>query len=457
MTTLAVLLTLFVAQAGDVPALTADETAASQTITEGKILSTVSFLASDEMAGRDTPSPELNIAAAYVASRLRGAGLEPLDSAGSFYQETTVDTARAPMGAVFVTGSDARSFGMLFGGDEPVVFEGEIAKVKEGAEYSGPVWMTAPEPRGTDPRSRMMTTVSVVRSAANLKRAGATAMVVVANETSPLVVQARKFQAREQMVGRRSLSAALPILLVSAPPSGTTRLALPAQVKGKAIVRNVIGVIRGSDPEMAKQAVLFSAHLDHIGRASGADKVNNGADDDATGVTAVLALADAFGSLKTKPKRSTVFMTFWGEEKGLLGSKYYGDHPMWPLDQTVANINIEMVGRPEQGAEGTTWMTGWDQSDLGSIMLKGAARADVRVFEHKRFSPMLYRQSDNFSLVKVGVVAHSFSAGSLHQDYHQPSDEWQKLQIPHMTKVVRGLFAGSLPIAQGKFTPKSTR
>ncbi len=457
MTTLAVLMTVFVAQAGDVPALTADETAASQTITEGKLLSTVSFLSSDEMAGRDTPSPELNIAAAYVASRLRGAGLEPLDPDGSFYQETTVDTVRAPSGAVFVTGSDARSFGLMFGGDEAISFEGEIAEVAAGANYSGPVWMTAPEPRGTDPRSQMMTTVSVVRSAANLKRAGATAMVVVANETSPLVVQAKKFQAREQMVGRRSLSSALPILLVSAPPSGKTRLALPAQLKGKAIVRNVMGVVRGSDPEMAKQAVLFSAHLDHIGRASGTDPVNNGADDDATGVTAVLALADAFGSMKTKPKRSTVFMTFWGEEKGLLGSKYYGDHPMWPLDQTVANINIEMVGRPEQGAEGTSWMTGWNQSDLGSIMFKGAARAGVRVFEHKRFSQMLYRQSDNYSLVKVGVVAHSFSAGSLHEDYHQPSDEWQKLQIPHMTKVVRGLFAGSLPIAQGQFTPKPAK
>ena len=102
-------------------------------------------------------------------------------------------------------------------------------------------------------------------------------------------------------------------------------------------------------------------------------------------------------------------------------------------------------------------MTGWNQSDLGSIMFKGAARAGVRVFAHKRFSQMLYRQSDNYSLVKVGVVAHSFSAGSLHEDYHQPSDEWQKLQIPHMTKVVRGLFAGSLPIAQGQFTPKPAK
>lgn len=457
MTLSVVLLSTLAALASDVPALTPDESAAAETITEAKVLSTVSFLASDEMAGRDTPSPELNIAAAYVASRLRGAGLEPLGPNGSFYQETTVDTVRAPSGVVFVTESDAKSFGLMFGGNEPIAFSGKVAEVTASSEYSGPVWMRAPEPRGNDPRSRMMTVISVVRSASNLKRAGATAIVVVADENSPLVAAAKTYQARERLVGRRSLSAALPILLVSAQPSGQSELNIPAQEKSKAIVRNVIGVVRGSDPDLTKQAVLFTAHLDHIGRAAGADPVNNGADDDATGVTAVLALADAFASMKTAPKRSTVFMTYWGEEKGLLGSRYYGDHPLWPLKETVANVNIEMVGRPEENAEGTSWMTGWQHSDLGTLMAQGSERMGVRIFEHKKHSSRLYGSSDNMSLVKVGVVAHSFSAGSLHQDYHQPSDEWQKLQIPHMTKVVRGLFAGSLPIAQGQFTPQPAK
>lgn len=184
--------------------------------------------------------------------------------------------------------------------------------------------------------------------------------------------------------------------------------------------------------------------------------INNGADDNATGVTAVVTLADAFASLQTRPERSVIFMTFWGEEKGLLGSKYYTENPLWPLDQTVANINIEMIGRPEEKAEGRTWGTGWTRSDLGTLMALGAARAGVEVFHHEDVSEMLYTRSDNYSFVQKGVIAHSFSAGSLHSDYHQPSDEVSKLNLPHMTHIIQGLFAGALPIADGQLTPVKT-
>ena len=112
-----------------------------------------------------------------------------------------------------------------------------------------------------------------------------------------------------------------------------------------------------------------------------------------------------------------------------------------------------MIGRPEPGAHGKVWMTGWHQSDLGTLMQQAAEEVGVLVFEHPRFSSFLYPQSDNWSLVEKGVIAHSFSAGSLHTDYHQPTDEWERLQLDHMTKIIQGLFAGSLPIANGKLTP----
>ncbi len=437
--------------------LSAAEAAAMNTITEGKLRATVSFLASDELAGRDTPSPELNIASAYVASRFSGAGLEPLGPEKSYYQRTKIKTKRAPKGVIFESTGDVKSYGLLAGSTDDVKFNGEFQAIEEGAQYTGAAWMNAPAPRGNDPRADMMTFVSVVRSTANLKRAGATALIVVVGKDSPLIGMAERYQTRPQLAGgRRSFSPAIPVLLVSAPPKGG-RIVIPAQQPDEAEVRNVIGFVRGSDPELAKQCVLYTAHLDHIGRASGEDTVNNGADDDASGVTAVLALAEAFASMKTRPKRSTVFMTYWGEEKGLLGSRYFADHPLWPLKDIVANINIEMVGRPEAGADKKTWMTGWEHSDLGTLMGKGAKRNHVTVFEHPRFSKMLYGASDNMSLVKVGVIAHSFSAGSLHKDYHQPGDEWEKLKLPHMTTVVRGLFAGSLPIANGTVTPQKTR
>ena len=122
----------------------------------------------------------------------------------------------------------------------------------------------------------------------------------------------------------------------------------------------------------------------------------------------------------------------------------------------MANINLEMIGRPEAGASGKAWMTGWEHSDLGELMRVGAARVDVEIFEHPQFSNRLYRASDNWPFVQAGVIAHSFSAGSLHDDYHQPSDEWEKLELRHMTLVIQGLFVGSLPIADGALTPRKT-
>jgi Zn-dependent M28 family amino/carboxypeptidase len=150
-------------------------------------------------------------------------------------------------------------------------------------------------------------------------------------------------------------------------------------------------------------------------------------------------------------------MTFWGEESGLLGSKQFCQTPSWPLEKIVANVNIEMIGRPEPGANSKMWVTGWGESDLGPLMAAASNPFGVEIFEHPKFSAQLYRSSDNWSFAEKGVVAHSFSAGSLHADYHQPDDEWEKLELPHMTRVIQGLFVGSLPLASGEATPKKSQ
>jgi Zn-dependent M28 family amino/carboxypeptidase len=250
----------------------------------------------------------------------------------------------------------------------------------------------------------------------------------------------------------------IPVVLVSPATKmpEVVRMKIPSMVKEERIMRNVIGVLRGKDPDLSKQAVLYSAHLDHLGtnpKIEG-DGIYNGADDDASGVTAVVTLADAFANMSQPPARSLLFMTFWGEESGLLGSKQFVETPSWPLANIVANVNIEMIGRPEGGTRGKIWMTGWQESDLGTIMRESAMRWGVEIFEHPKFSSMLYRSSDNWSFVQRGVVAHSFSAGSLHPDYHQPDDEWDRLEIPHMTQVIRGLMLGSLPLIDGSATPR---
>lgn len=432
----------------DVASLTSDERIALAAITQNRVRSTVAFLASDEMKGRQTPSPELNIAAAYVKSRLQAAGLEGLGPDGSFYQESFLDMHLAPKSLTYKS-ETGTAHCALFGGNDPVEFQGSVPKVENRGKVAGPVWLKLSGRRSAAGHAKTLS-----RSAAYFRNLGATALLVVVEDPEHALIE----YARAGQSEARQTGAPIPVILVSSPPSGECSLEVPAGTKKPVAVRNVVAIHRGSDPELAREAIIFTAHLDHIGvNDTGTDRINNGADDDASGVTAVLSLADAYAALKVPPKRSTIFMTFWGEEKGLRGSRYYCQHPLWPLQRTVANINIEMVGRPEPGADNKAWMTGWDKSDLGELMAKGSTRAGVTVFNHKQNSPRLYRASDNYSFVETGVIAHSFSAGSLHSDYHRPTDEWEKLKIPHMTQVIQGLFAGSLPIARGQFTPKRAR
>lgn len=451
--------------------LSANEYEALQQITHDSVAGTVSFLASDELAGRGTPSKELNIAAAYVASRLRAAGAEGLGPNGSYYIESTLETVQTASSGcrVFLKCDpagdkvDAEIRSSLIVGTEDVAlnYAGKVVTVHDGEPpvlIAGPVVIQLGDSEGDGPPPMFQ----IRQAARRLSAAGATVLLVEVpaapdeSKSHPLWSIASQMQDAPRTTGARS-QFDLPVVLVAADQiedGATIELSVPADLKGRTVVRNVAGIVRGSDEKLAQQAMLFSAHLDHLGAgAPGADPIYNGADDDASGVTAVLTLANAFASLQPTAARSTIFVTFWGEERGLLGSKVFVQNSPWPLDQVVANINIEMVGRPEPNAENKMWMTGWTESSLGQQIALGSRRVGVETFEHPRFSAMLYRASDNFSFVQQGVIAHSFSAGSLHDDYHQPSDEWQKLNLPHMTNVIRGLFAGTLPIAQGQVTP----
>lgn len=444
--------------------LTEAEYAALKSVTEPSVRGTISFLSSDEMAGRDTPSKELTIASAYVASRLRAAGAEGLGPDGSFYLESTIDTIRTPStGFTFaVAGADKPPrVALLNGAEKAFAYKGKIVVPSAesplpsqpiGDDEPSVVAISTSQPEGDGPPI----TFILRQQAARLKQLGFKALLVATPVESPLWDSAIAGTLEPRLdSGRGGFS--LPIILVEAAgfsPEQSVVLQVPEVVRGQAVVRNVAGVIRGSDPALAEEAMVFSAHLDHIGdNAPGEDTIYNGADDDASGVTAVLTLADAFGAMESPTKRSLIFMTFWGEERGLLGSKAFVEQSPWPLENVVANINIEMIGRPETGAENKMWMTGWDKSSLGSLVAQGSRRLGVETFEHPSFSARLYAASDNYSFVQKGVIAHSFSAGSLHQDYHQPSDEWQKLNLPHMTQIIRGLYAGTLPIANGTITP----
>lgn len=442
--------------------LTQDEERAIASIQTGAVLGTVSFLASDEMAGRDTPSPELTLATAYVSARFRGAGLAGLGPDGSFYQthEYVQSVPPATPGVLTVDNREVPLLGALFGAVRAGLLEGELSAESADTTAARIVVVDAPElpPQAAErPASAL---AAVARMVQPLQRNGAIAALVRCSSDSPLRSLPGRIRDRPARLPAE-LRPQIPVILVdeSVQLSGHGRLQTTAQETLIAEVRNVIGVLRGSDPQLSGEAIVISAHLDHIGRLDGdrgGDTINNGADDNATGVTAVITLADAFARLPQPPARSVIFMTFWGEEKGLLGSRAYCDDPLWPLEKTVANINIEMIGRPAEGAESKAWGTGWTRSSLCDQLAAGALRAGVQIFHREDVSEMLYTRSDNYAFVDRGVIAHSISAGSLHSDYHQPTDEVSRLNIPHMTKVIQGLFAASLPLAAGELTPVKT-
>ena len=226
-------------------------------------------------------------------------------------------------------------------------------------------------------------------------------------------------------------------------------------VSGK--VRNVVGLLRGSDPALAGQAVMVTAHYDHLGtRATGeGDRIYNGANDDASGTAGVVALAHALG--RARPRRSVLFVAFWGEEKGLLGSTYYGEHPVVPLIDTVADINLEQIGRTDDSEAprvNAVSVTGYDFSETVSALDAAGKVLGTQVQRHPRYSDPFFMRSDNAAMAAAGVPAHTICVAFEYPDYHGLADDADKLDYDNMTKVVRLAGLGILTLADAPQAPK---
>ncbi len=224
-------------------------------------------------------------------------------------------------------------------------------------------------------------------------------------------------------------------------------------------VRNVIGILRGSDPKLKDTYVMVTAHYDHLGirKTEQREVIYNGANDDGSGTVSVIALAEALSSLKTRPRRSIVFMTFFGEERGELGSAYYGKHPVVPLDKTIADVNLEQVGRTDDSEGprvGAVSMTGFDYSDVGNIFLEAGKAIGVGVQKHPKFSDAFFSRSDNQAIAYFGVPAHTICTAFVYPDYHRPSDHRDKVDYANMAKVDQMVGLGLLMLADSSAEPK---
>jgi len=216
--------------------------------------------------------------------------------------------------------------------------------------------------------------------------------------------------------------------------------------------RNVIGVLAGSDAKLKDQVVLLSAHLDHLGvRAPvNGDSIYNGADDDASGCVAVLQLARALAA-GPPPKRTVLFVFFGSEETGGQGDQYFLSHPPLPLDRIVANLEFEMIGRPDPAVKpNELWLTGYDRSNLGPELARRGAKFVPDPHPQQRF----FQRSDNFALAKRGIVAQTVSSYGLHSDYHRPSDDVAHIDFKHMEQAIASMVEPVEWLANSDFKPE---
>jgi hypothetical protein len=219
---------------------------------------------------------------------------------------------------------------------------------------------------------------------------------------------------------------------------------------------NVVGVLPGRDRRLRDEAVVVSAHYDHvgIGRPVNGDSIYNGADDDASGTVAVLAIARALALQRPAPRRTVVFLLVTGEERGTLGTRWYIDHPVVPLERTVANLNVEMVARPDSlvGGPGKAWLTGFGRSTMGAML----SEAGIPIVPDPRPEQNFFERSDNIAFARRGIPAHTLSSFNLHADYHTPDDEADRADPAHMAQVIAAAARAVRLLADGpapRWTP----
>lgn len=213
---------------------------------------------------------------------------------------------------------------------------------------------------------------------------------------------------------------------------------------------NVVGLLRGSDPVLRDEYVIVGAHYDHVGvsgaRAVEGDSIFNGADDDASGVVAMLETARQLREGRA-PKRSVIFVAFIGEENGMTGTNWFIRHPPRPLVQVIADLQIEMIGRPDSvaGGAGKGWLTGYERSTMGELL----AAAGVALIADPRPAQNFFSRSDNYPFALEGIPAHTISSFGGHTDYHGVNDEVDRMDLEHVAAVINATAKAVRTLADG--------
>ena len=477
----------------------------ARTVTGPAIKSHLEVLASDEYEGRETGEPGQKKAAAYIAKVFNEMGLPAVGEYNSYYQKIGFSRQAFNSVDLAVKGQDAYRnlwdyyvFPNTNPGDldletKKIVFAGygiaddryndyEQAKVKgkvaliydgEPTKADGTSWLT-----GTTEPSDWSTDVGKKLRAA--EAAGAAAVLIIDGNIKRSVAENRRFLLSPRMqlgLPDDDLNDYAPNLFISsnvaealvgkkrekfvAKRDEINATGEPQKLKLKAPLtlemnkmvqtlegENVLGFIEGSDPDLKDEIVVVSAHYDHLGVRG--ESIYNGADDNGSGSSSLLTLAKALKLAKDDgvgPRRSVLFLLVSGEEKGLLGSQYYAEFPVFPLEQTIANVNVDMIGRTDnlQPDPYYVYVIGSDRLSTDLHKINEANNAQFTqlkldyTYNDDNDPNRYYYRSDHYNFARKGIPAIFYFSGT-HPDYHQATDTVDKIEFDKMETIARLVF-----------------
>ena len=483
------------------------------TISAAQLRDYLSFIASDEMEGRDTPSRGLDTTAKFIAMNLSRWGFKPAGDNGTFFQRIALrrdqlDGAHSTAeinGQKYSFGDDflANAVGATLTGPLVYVGNGWVVKSKnidsyQGVDVKDKIVVTVGQgfPKGIT-RADLAGTMGVDWSSPTVyaQQHGAKGILAISDATmtqnweqqrqrmmQPARATVEKFQtqAGNAPVSTITMAAKManalfegekfdaPTLIAKAQAgeqvaafdlnSSKTASITVAVKPDHPTTQNIVAVWEGGDTVLKNEYVAVGAHYDHIGICAPgtADPICNGADDDGSGTTALLGMAEAISHAKARPKRSVLFVWHCGEEKGLWGSRYFTDYPTIPLAQIVTQLNIDMIGRSKK--DGDTEPRNKDLSGPNQIYVIGSKMMSTELgeltdsvnksylnlqFDYRYDDPndpnRFFFRSDHYNYARKGIPIVFFFDG-VHEDYHRPGDEAQKIDYQKMEKVSRTVY-----------------
>lgn len=486
-------------------------------ITAAQMKAYLTFIASDELEGRDTPSRGLNTAAQFIAAQLMRWGVLPAGEGGSYFQTITLSRLRIDAPATFVEYNGRR---FVYG--EDFLAKEAATNVNAPLVYVGQCWTVQSDSIFADESVEVRDKVVITHAgfpsgfkfgskdwegpAGYAKRRGAQAVILIPNFQTLATWSRTRHNAVE--VGSVEVEkfletegAAVPTLTASVQMlaeifrgemesanvvfkrgitnekgkafalDASKRISIIVSVKSSpTTTKNVIAKLEGADGKLRQEYVAVGAHYDHvgIGRAVAGDSIYNGADDDGSGTTAVLAMAEAFAK-GPRPKRSLLFVWHTGEEQGLWGSKYFTNYPTVPVNQIITQLNIDMIGRSQKTGDANAANNSLSGPHeiyvIGSHMMsKQLGELSERVnknflnlaFNYKYDDPkdpnQFFYRSDHYHYAQKGVPIIFYFDG-IHEDYHKVTDSVDKIDFEKMEKVVRTIYATAWELANAPKRP----